>query len=433
MSANPPEPLEVPEAQALLEQLANALLSRDPARCQIVIPSTDAATTPATGPAAGEAGPAAAPHQLSPSAAQARYRALVEQIPAVTFMAALDQGDNEMYVSPQIEALLGYSQKEWLDDPVLWFSRLHPDDRELWNQEFARGIATAGPFRAQCRVLARDGRVVWIHGEARLVRDDQGRPLFLQGIAFDITESKRAEEAMRDAMEQKAKVERLAAIGQLAASIGHDLRNPLAAIRSAHYYISRKLAGTELMKEPRMQQILKVVDDELLASNKIISDLLDFARERRLNLAACELAPLVDSAISVTPKLPDVVLRNEVPAELPMIDVDRDQLRQVLVNLIQNASEAIPAGRPGLVRVVARAAEPEVLIEIIDNGSGIAPENMQKILEPLFSTKARGTGLGLAIVAGIIRRHGGTLQIETTMEVGTTFRVALPRTQDSGA
>ena len=126
-------------------------------------------------------------------AAEVRYRTLVEQIPAVTFMAVLGEGDNEVYVSPHIEILLGFSQKEWLENPFLWYSQLHPDDRDLWNEEFARGCRTGGPFKAECRFIARDGHVVWVRGEARVIKDEMGRPLFLQGVALDITESKRAE------------------------------------------------------------------------------------------------------------------------------------------------------------------------------------------------------------------------------------------------
>jgi PAS domain S-box-containing protein len=129
-------------------------------------------------------------------AAELRFRTLVEQIPAVTFMAVLGEGKNEIYVSPHVQAMLGFSQEEWLSDPFLWYTQLHPGDRDLWNQEFARGCRTGGPFRAECRFFSRDQRVVWVHGEARLVRDEQGRPMFLQGVAFDITESKRAQEVL---------------------------------------------------------------------------------------------------------------------------------------------------------------------------------------------------------------------------------------------
>src|SRR5688572_14616173 len=126
-------------------------------------------------------------------AAELRYRTLVEQIPAVTFMAVLGEGENEVYVSPHIEALLGFTQKEWLENPFLWFTQLHPEDQPLLYEEFARGCRTGGPFRTECRLIARDGRIVWVRGEARLIKDELGRPLFLQGVAFDITESKQAE------------------------------------------------------------------------------------------------------------------------------------------------------------------------------------------------------------------------------------------------
>jgi len=125
-----------------------------------------------------------------------RYRTLVEGIPAVTFMAVLDEAINELYVSPQIEQLLGFSQKEWLEDPVLWHTRLHPEDRARWHLEFAQTCATGLPFRSVYRFVARDGRVVWVQGEAKVVRDALGRPLFIQGMAFDITERKEAEEAL---------------------------------------------------------------------------------------------------------------------------------------------------------------------------------------------------------------------------------------------
>jgi PAS domain S-box-containing protein len=146
--------------------------------------------------------------------AEARFRTLVEQIPAVTFMAVLGEGRNEVYVSPHIEQMLGYTQEEWLADPFLWYWRLHPDDRALWNDEFARGCRTGGPFRAECRFLARDGHIVWVHGEARVAKDEHGRPMFLQGVAFDITESKKAQEILVREAVRSAKIEEELAIAR---------------------------------------------------------------------------------------------------------------------------------------------------------------------------------------------------------------------------
>ena len=147
-------------------------------------------------------------------AAETRFRTLVEQIPAVTFMAVLGEGKNEIYVSPHVEALLGYTQDEWLSDPFLWYLRLHPDDRALWNEEFARGCRSGGPFRAECRFIARDGHIVWVHGEARLVKDEWGRPMYLQGVAFDITDVKNAQELMVKEAVTRAKMEEELAIAK---------------------------------------------------------------------------------------------------------------------------------------------------------------------------------------------------------------------------
>ncbi len=126
------------------------------------------------------------------------YRALVEQIPAVVFMAQLDRGIGEAYVSPQIEASLGFSQEEWLEDPIRWYRQIHPDDKKRWSVEAAQMFLSGSALRSAYRVLARDGRVVWFHCEAKMIRRKNGRPWFIHGIAFDITELKRTEEALQE-------------------------------------------------------------------------------------------------------------------------------------------------------------------------------------------------------------------------------------------
>jgi PAS domain S-box-containing protein len=123
---------------------------------------------------------------------------LLDQIPAVVFMAYLDEGIGEAYVSPQIEATLGFSQKEWLEDPVRWYQQIHPDDKSRWSSEAAETFLSGKPLRSSYRVLARDGRVVWFHCEARLVRHDDGEPWFIHGVGFDITELKQVQEALQE-------------------------------------------------------------------------------------------------------------------------------------------------------------------------------------------------------------------------------------------
>jgi PAS domain S-box-containing protein len=128
---------------------------------------------------------------------EARYRALVEQIPAVVFMAYLDQGIGEAYVSPQIEAVLGFTQEEWLQDPVRWYRQVHPDDKQRWSVEAAELFLSGQPLRSAYRVLARDGRVIWFHCEAKMIRREDGRPWFIHGVGFDITDLKKTEQALQ--------------------------------------------------------------------------------------------------------------------------------------------------------------------------------------------------------------------------------------------
>ncbi|MBA3658593.1 MAG: PAS domain-containing protein [Gemmatimonadales bacterium] len=127
---------------------------------------------------------------------EAKYRTLVEQVPAVVFMAYLDRGIGEAYVSPRIEEAMGFSQAEWLEDPIRWYDHIHPDDQLRWSVEAAEMFLTGRPLRSAYRVLARDGRVRWFQCEVKMVRRDGGQPWFLHGVGFDITELKQTEAAL---------------------------------------------------------------------------------------------------------------------------------------------------------------------------------------------------------------------------------------------
>jgi PAS domain S-box-containing protein len=129
---------------------------------------------------------------------EAKYRALVEQLPAVVFMAYLDRGIGEAYVSPQIEATLGFSQAEWLEDPVVWYQRIHPDDKDRWSVEASEMFLSGKPLRSAYRVIGRDGRVIWFQCEAKMIRRSDGAPWFIHGIAFDISDLKQTEEELQD-------------------------------------------------------------------------------------------------------------------------------------------------------------------------------------------------------------------------------------------
>jgi len=137
------------------------------------------------------------PFQTTPDV-EARYRALVEQIPAVVFTADLDQCIGQAYISPHIEVTLGFSREEWLEDPIRWYQQIHPDDKDRWAVEAAEVFLTGKAIRSCYRVIARDGHVVWFQCEAKVMMHDDGRPWFIHGIAFDITELKRTEEALQE-------------------------------------------------------------------------------------------------------------------------------------------------------------------------------------------------------------------------------------------
>lgn len=225
------------------------------------------------------------------------------------------------------------------------------------------------------------------------------------------------------------RAEKLAAVGQLAASVGHELRNPLATIRNASKYLGKRITGPSAaanLSDPKIPQFLTLMDREVTACTKIISDLLDFARERAPVPEPCPLRPLVDDAISIVPES-SVQIVNSVPTDLPVPSIDKDLFRQVLTNLIQNGVEAIPSGRPGQVTISAEGGQTAPWrIVIADNGSGIPESARAKIFEPLFTTKTKGTGLGLAIVAGMIKAHQGTISVESSSDAGTRFVIELP-------
>jgi signal transduction histidine kinase len=176
--------------------------------------------------------------------------------------------------------------------------------------------------------------------------------------------------------------------------------------------------------DPKVPQFLGVIERELGVCTKIISDLLDFARERAPEMSPTPLRGLIENAIGVIPNPAGVELLNEVPDDLPVPNLDKDQFRQVIVNLIQNAVEAIPAETKGRVLVTATVNSTRgIRLTISDNGPGIPKETLAQIFEPLFTTKTKGTGLGLAIVHSVLRRHGAEINVESEMGKGTTFHV----------
>ena len=220
----------------------------------------------------------------------ARYQTLIEQIPAVVFMAFLDKGIGEAYVSPQIEAILGYTQEEWLNDPVRWYQQIHPDDKDRWSVEAAELFLLGNPLKSLYRVISRDGRVVWFHCEAKMVRNHDGRPWFIHGVAFDISELKTAEEALKKSTEQlKTLSRRLMEVQEL------ERRNIALEL---HDEIGQVLTGLKLTLEISTKLPAAELGDSLAQARGLVNELM--ARVRKLSL---DLRPAMLDDLGLLPTL----------------------------------------------------------------------------------------------------------------------------------
>jgi PAS domain S-box-containing protein len=220
----------------------------------------------------------------------ARYRTLVEQIPAVVFMAFLDKGIGEAYVSPQIEQMLGFSQEEWLNDPVRWYQQIHPEDKERWSVEAAGLFITGQPLKSLYRVLARDGHIVWFHCEAKMVRNDSGQPWFLHGVAFDISELKRAEASEREYSE------RLKFLSRRLMEVQETERRNIAL--ELHDEIGQVLTGLKLSLEMGTRLPPEEVGESLAQARLLVNELM--ARVRKLSL---DLRPAMLDDLGLLPAL----------------------------------------------------------------------------------------------------------------------------------
>ncbi|WP_338866901.1 sensor histidine kinase [Myxococcus stipitatus] len=238
---------------------------------------------------------------------------------------------------------------------------------------------------------------------------------------------------LKDSREQVARMEKLAAVGRLTATVSHELRNPLAAARTANAAVVRRLRHVDGAREDaRLQRFLDIIERELAVCTSLTSEILEFVRERPLVLRPCSLHGLVEEAVDVVPRREGVRVENRVPMGLESPWVDRELLRQVLINLVQNAAESMPPGREGLVFVSAELSGGRAFhIRVTDNGEGIPAQVLEHIFEPLFTTKEHGTGLGLPVVASTVRQHGGTLRVESREGEGSVFTICLPHARAS--
>jgi signal transduction histidine kinase len=224
--------------------------------------------------------------------------------------------------------------------------------------------------------------------------------------------------------EQMIRKEKLAMLGQLAGGVGHELRNPLGVISNAIYYLQMTLTDAE----ETTKEYLDMISSEVRNSEKIVSDLLDLSRTKPAERERVEVSELIVQVLDRHNPPEEVQVSTEIGPDLPSVFVDPSQIGQVLDNLLTNAYQAMPEG--GKLSIEAKVEEDRLLVSITDTGTGISQENIERLFEPLFTTKARGTGLGLAVSKNLVEANGGSIEVESQEGKGSTFTVILPTRPD---
>ena len=373
--------------------------------------------------------------------AEARYQVLLEQLPAVTFMAAFEEGFNEIYVSPQIETLLGYTVREWTEEPILWYDRLHWEDKDRWNADFSRTVAWTEPFKGDYRFLAKDGHVVWIHGEAKIVRDAFGLPSFIQGIGYDITGMKRIEEELRQARDEAEHANR--AQSQFLSRTSHELRTPLNAVIG----FAQLLQMDERLDSDDQESVAEILKAgrHLL---ELINEILDISSidsgQMALSVISVSVNELLQEALSFIgawARDSDVQLQWVAPRNHDWhVLADGRRLKQVFLNLLSNAVKYNRSGGTVTVECWPTQATPTPALRICvkDTGFGLSAEKIARLFTPFDrlgaeQTGIEGTGLGLAYSKRMVTAMGGTLGMESMIGTGSSFWVDLPLVESSFA
>lgn len=343
------------------------------------------------------------------------YRRSVDSAPTPMLMVRADTG--VVYSANQVaEREIGADVR----GRALW--ELHPESerasvRELMAETRRRGLATRGNLH-----LERPGRSL-LPVDVRAALIEFGDHHTLQVIYVDLSDRRQLEFKLIQS-------EKMAAIGQLAAGIAHEIRNPLAIITNALYDLSALLQDPC----PDVREDLQIASAEMARAQEIISNLLEFSRDNKTEFQAVDLNALIERTLKLMNKYlqNNGVRANQVLGAVEACDVNENGMRQVLLNLITNAVQAMPKG--GELRITTSAMPRDrVRLEIADTGIGIPPQRLGRIFDPFFTTKApgEGTGLGLYVVHTVVKNAGGTIEVRSTPERGTTFVIDLPIHQPS--
>jgi PAS domain S-box-containing protein len=369
-------------------------------------------------------------------AAEARYRTLVERLPAITYVAELGAGGPWHYVSPQIETMLGFSPAEWLSDPMNWMNHIHPDDREIALAAEKQFQETHELFQSEYRMCARDGRLMWFRDEGVLLQQIDGQGLLMQGVMYDITERKRLEDQLRHSQKMEA-------VGQLAGGVAHDFNNLLMLIQAHNEHLRDQLGADDPANKDAQE-----IETAVTRAAALTGQLLAFSRKQVLRPKVLDLNVVLAEVVKMLHRLigKDIELRVVPAPSLGRVKADPGQMEQMILNVAVNSRDAMPQG--GKLTITTGDVELNeidsrnhegappgkyVMLAVSDTGSGMDTETRARMFEPFFTTKApgKGTGLGLATVYGVVKHSDGWIWVDSEAGRGTTFKIYLPRVEES--
>ncbi|MCF6149348.1 MAG: PAS domain S-box protein [Candidatus Kuenenia sp.] len=350
-----------------------------------------------------------------------KYRNLVEDIEDIIFR--LDKNGRFMFLNNALKNVTGYTPKEFYDTPSLALKIIHKDDVasvKKITKEIING-KTKVYKGLEYRVYCKNGKELWFSQNTYPIKNKNGSVVGVEGIIQDITDKKKIEEQIR-------RSERLASIGELAASIAHEIRNPLGAISNSVCMLKRDLALNDDDKS-----LFDMVVEETEWLNNIISNFLTFAHPAEYHFIKSDIIKIVDETLFLLEKDAkfngNIKIKKIYSNNLPKIFLDRIWIKKVFWNLLINSIDAMPNGGEITISLKKSRITNDDKIEIIisDSGIGISPESIKKIFEPFFTTKkSRGTGLGLSIVHRVLDNHGGTIDVKSIQNRGTIFTIRLP-------
>ena len=360
--------------------------------------------------------------------------------------------NSTIYVSPQIKTLLGYTPDEWLADPKLWSKSLHPDDRQHVLKRTGHTDQVNEPFNMEYRMIARDGHVVWVHDQVTLVHDLKGQPTYWQGIMLDITESKQAEETIRQySNELERRVEERTtelvrvnneliytqrAKDEFFANMSHELRTPLNSILGLSESMLEQKRGPLNEKQ---EQYIKIIESNGRHLLDVINDILEVSKveagKLELHPDIVSVKDLCESSLNFIRELAvrkavSIDFRNE--QQISTLQADPQRLKQILVNLLSNAVKFTPANGAVALEVHLNPEKDQISFSVKDSGIGIAHEELPKLFTPFMqvdsslSRQYEGTGLGLVLVLKLTELHGGSVRVESEINVGSCFTITLP-------